>query len=90
MLVGGMPAIDYRSETTSIPENSRLLLFCDGAYEIARPDHTWLDFDTEFVPYLVKRGRSPTLPQDVLQWVRAIHGSDTLADDFSFIAIDFP
>ena len=90
MLVGAMPAISYKSETTSVPENSRLFVFCDGAYEIARPDHTRLDFDDEFIPFLVRNGRNANVPQDVLGWVRSVHGSDVLTDDFSFIAMDFP
>ena len=90
LLIGAMPDISYKSETTSIPENARLLVFCDGAYEIKRPDNTMLDFDDEFIPYLVGNGRSPNIPQDVLHWVRSVHGTKTLADDFSFLAMDFP
>jgi phosphoserine phosphatase RsbU/P len=90
MLVGAMPGLTYKSETTQVPKNSRLFVFCDGAYEIARPDGTRLDFDEEFVPYLVKNGRSASISQDVLGWVRSVHGLQTLADDFSFIAMDFP
>lgn len=90
MLIGAMPVVTYNSETTPVPENARLFVFCDGAYEIARPDRTRLDFDDEFVPFLVKNGRSANIPQDVLNWVRSVHGSQILADDFSFIAMDFP
>jgi sigma-B regulation protein RsbU (phosphoserine phosphatase) len=89
MLIGAMPDISYQSETSSIPKNARLFVFCDGAYEIKRPDHTMLDFDDEFVPYLVRNGRSSNISQEVLNWVRSIHGTKTLADDFSFLAIDF-
>jgi sigma-B regulation protein RsbU (phosphoserine phosphatase) len=89
MLVGAMPAVSYKSDTTHVPENSRLFVFSDGAYEIARPDHTRLDFDDDFVPYLLRNGRGANVPQDVLNWAHSVHGSETLADDFSFIAIDF-
>jgi sigma-B regulation protein RsbU (phosphoserine phosphatase) len=90
MLVGAMPSVCYNSATTLVPENSRLFVFCDGAYEIGRPDGTRLDFDSDFLPYLLKNGRSPNIPEKVLSWVRSVHGSETLADDFSFLAIDFP
>jgi len=66
MLVGAMPDISYKSETTSVPENARLFVFCDGAYEITKPDHTMLDFDNEFVPYLASNGRSANIPQDLV------------------------
>ena len=90
MLVGAMPSVCYQSATSLVPENSRLFVFCDGAYEIGRPDGTRLDFERDFVPYLLRNGRSLNIPQEVLAWVRSVHGSDTLADDFSFLAIDFP
>jgi sigma-B regulation protein RsbU (phosphoserine phosphatase) len=90
MLVGALPAISYRSETTPVPENARLFIFSDGAYEIARPDRTRLDFDEDFVPYLIEHGRRADISQDVLRWVRSVHGGEALADDFSFLAIGFP
>jgi phosphoserine phosphatase RsbU/P len=90
MLVGAMPSVCYKSATTFIPENSRLFVFCDGAYEIGRPDGTRLDFENDFVPYLLTNGRDVNIPEQVLAWVRSVHGSETLADDFSFLAIDFP
>jgi phosphoserine phosphatase RsbU/P len=90
MLVGAMPNVSYQSATSLVPENSRLFVFCDGAYEIARPDGSRLDFDNDFVPYLLRNGRSVDIPERVLTWVRSLHGSEALADDFSFLAIDFP
>jgi phosphoserine phosphatase RsbU/P len=90
MLVGAMPSVCYQSATSLVPKNSRLFVFCDGAYEIGRPDGTRLDFDSDFVPYLLRNGRSVNIPEAVLSWVRSVHGSETLADDFSFLAIDFP
>ena len=90
MLVGAMPSISYKSATSLVPENSRLFVFCDGAYEIGRPDGTRVDFESDFVPYLLRNGRSRNIPEQVLSWVRSVHGSETLADDFSFLAIDFP
>jgi len=89
MLIGAMPAISYRSATTEVPAHSRLFVFCDGVYEIKRPDNTMLDFDDEFVPYLISNGRSPSIADDVLSWVRLMRGGDKLADDFSFLAMDF-
>jgi phosphoserine phosphatase RsbU/P len=90
MLVGAMPSVAYNSATSAVPENSRLFVFCDGAYEIGRLDGTRLDFENDFLPFLLKNGRSVNIPEEVLSWVRSVHGSDTLADDFSFLAIDFP
>ncbi|HEY5743114.1 MAG TPA: PP2C family protein-serine/threonine phosphatase, partial [Terrimicrobiaceae bacterium] len=89
MIVGVMPNVSYKSKLTPIPDDGRLFVFSDGAYEIARPDHTRIDFDDDFIPYLMKNGRRANISQDVLNWVRSLHGSEILADDFSFIAVDF-
>jgi len=90
MLIGAMPDMSYNSATATVPENARLLVYCDGAYEIKRPDGTMISYDDDFLPFLEKNGRSKTLPDDVLKWIRAIHTGKDLDDDYSFLAVDFP
>lgn len=91
MLIGAMPGMSFKSANTVIPAGARLFVFCDGAYEIKRADTgQMLDYETDFLPYLVANGRSKTLPQDLLAWIRSIHANPTLDDDYSFVAIDFP
>ena len=91
MLIGAMPGMSFKSAQTQIPAGARLFVFCDGAYEIKRADDgQMLDYETDFLPYLVKNGRNPALPQDLLAWIRSIHANPTLDDDYSFVAIDFP
>lgn len=89
MLIGAMPGMTFRSATTSIPPGSRLFVYCDGAYEIKKADGSMLDFDTEFLPHLREYGRQPDLPDRVLGWVRALHRSQELDDDYSFVAVEF-
>jgi sigma-B regulation protein RsbU (phosphoserine phosphatase) len=90
MLIGGMPDMSYQSATNVVPPGSRLFVYCDGAYEIRRPDGTMLDFDHDFLPFLQENGRHAALPDEVLTWIRSIHQSKDLDDDYSFVAIDFP
>jgi sigma-B regulation protein RsbU (phosphoserine phosphatase) len=90
MLIGGMPDMTYQSATTAVPPGSRLFVYCDGAYEIRRPDDSMLDFDRDFLPYLRENGRNPALPDQVLAWIRDVHRGEDLDDDYSFIAVDFP
>lgn len=90
MLIGGMPDMTYRTGTAEVPPGSRLFVYCDGAYEIKRRDGSMIDFDNDFLPYLLRHGRDPELPAEVLHWVRSISASRDLADDYSFVAIDFP
>jgi phosphoserine phosphatase RsbU/P len=89
MLIGGMPGMAYRSDTAVIPPGSRLCVYCDGAYEIKRPDGSMIGFEEDFLPFLRSNGRNPNLPDDVLTWVRSIHQEAALDDDYSFIALDF-
>lgn len=90
MLIGGMPDMKFQSATSDVPPGSRLLVYCDGAYEIKRPDGSMIEFDTDFLPFVLEHGRSPTLPGDVLAWIRGIHTGEDLDDDYSFLAMDFP
>lgn len=90
MIIGAMPGLTFDSQTTVVPPGSRLFVYCDGAYEIKRPNDEMLDFDEEFVPYLRKNGRSATIADDLLAWIRSLHHEPTLDDDFSIIVMDFP
>ncbi len=90
MLIGAMPGMSYDSDTVTIPANTRLFVYSDGAYEIKRPDGTMISYDHDFLPFLNRHGRSKTLPDDVLQWIRAIHTGTDLDDDYSFLTVDFP
>lgn len=90
MIIGAMPGLPFDSTVIVVPEKARLFVYCDGAYEIKRPDNTMIGFDEDFLPYLSKHGASKTLPQDVLRWIRGIHVEPTLEDDYSFVTMDFP
>lgn len=90
MLIGAMPEMKFSSQTTPVPPNARLFVYCDGAYEIKRQDGSMIGFDEDFLPYLSRHAASPTLPQDVLQWIRSLHIAPVLDDDYSFLTVDFP
>ena len=90
MLIGAMPGMTYDSQTITVPENARLFVYCDGAYEIKRPDGTMISYEHDFLPFLSRHGRSKTLPDDVLKWIRGIHTGKDLDDDYSFLTVDFP
>jgi sigma-B regulation protein RsbU (phosphoserine phosphatase) len=82
---------DYEFKTTAVPLDAyaRLLVYSDGVFEIDRPGTTMWKFE-EFVTYvcdLPREGES-AIPQ-LLGHVRRLHGSETLADDFSMLEIRF-
>ncbi len=42
-----------------------------------------IEFDEDFVPSVLKNGRSEKLPGELLDWIRAIHVEPVLDDDYS-------
>lgn len=89
-LIGVMPDITYHSESLPVPADARLFVYCDGAYEIKGPAGQMINFDIDFLGFLEKNGRSPSLPDDVLAWIRSLHDGPVLDDDYSFVTLDFP
>lgn len=88
-IVGMMPDIQFNSARLIMPEGSRLFIFSDGAYELARPGGGMLTFD-EFVDSLAPLGSEDDSELDqVLQRARAVRGGETFEDDLSIIEIRF-
>jgi serine phosphatase RsbU (regulator of sigma subunit) len=83
--VGILPDYPYESKECTLAGPARLFLFSDGAYEIARPDGTMLEFEDleEVLTRPVPEGSSEL--QELLQFARNAHGSEDLDDDFSII-----
>lgn len=83
--IGMMSDMPYGSQTVPLGTYCRLLLYSDGAYEIARPDGSMWTVP-EFVAFVssLTPDRGTELDQ-VLAHVRAMHGSDVLDDDFSIL-----
>ncbi len=89
MIVGGMPDITYSAKTCAVAPGSRLFLFCDGAYEITRPDGTVYTLE-EFAQLLGKLPTTVTVDLDNLYGtIRAVRGPQPLEDDFTVVAIQF-
>lgn len=89
LVIGGFPGIEYVSTEIPIAPGSRLYVFSDGVYEIAKPGGGMLSFD-EFSQMLVELTRSPDqVLEHILQRVRKIRGSDTFEDDVSLVEITF-
>ena len=71
-----------------MPSPSRLFLFSDGAYEVRRPDGSMLDFD-EFLEALARPAAPGVSELDrLLDFVREVHGSSGLEDDFSIVKLE--
>jgi sigma-B regulation protein RsbU (phosphoserine phosphatase) len=90
LVVGVMPGVEYNSETTPIPEGSRLFVLSDGTYEIRNPDGM-LSFD-EFEAFFQQHGTQPDFLERLSDWIttlNAANGPGPLDDDFSIVCLDF-
>jgi serine phosphatase RsbU (regulator of sigma subunit) len=83
--VGILPDFAYAGEECTLAGPARLFLFSDGAYEIMRPDGNMLEFEDfeEVLTRAVPDGASEL--EELLHFVRDVHGSEDLDDDFSII-----
>jgi sigma-B regulation protein RsbU (phosphoserine phosphatase) len=76
----------YDSQTVELGPFARLLLYSDGAYEIARPDGPMWTI-AEFVDFVSALPREGPWADRILAHVRQLHGSNVLADDFSVLEL---
>jgi phosphoserine phosphatase RsbU/P len=83
--VGILPDYPYESKESILTGPARLFLFSDGVYEITQPDGTILEFEAfeEALTRAVPEGASEL--EELLRFVRDVHGSNDLDDDFSII-----
>ncbi len=85
-VIGMLEGMPFDSGAVEVGPFGQLYLFSDGAFEIERPDGKMWTYD-EFVPYLAALAEDPL--DRLLAHARGMHGSDTLADDFSIVQVCF-
>ena len=84
-----MPDIAYISQSFPAPHGSTLLVFSDGAYEIAKRDGDMWTLD-EFGQLAGQRILKPGTPLQLMaDEARALYGQAVLEDDFSLVRIFF-
>ncbi len=88
MLIGAMPGMTYASETIKVAPGSRLLVLCDGTYEIKRADGSMIDWE-DFTAFMREHGTERDGLEKLLAWVRELRGGGALEDDFSILRIAF-
>ena len=85
--VGLLPTARYRSEECRLVSPARLFVFSDGVYEMSRPDGGMLEA-AAFNDMLAQPAPAGTSQlAELLRFVREVHGSDVLEDDFSILEI---
>ena len=88
LIVGAMDDLVYNSQTCDVPPGSRLLVLCDGCYEVTCPDGRMLEFD-EFTSFMQENGAHPDGLDRLESWIRGLNGPGPLDDDFSIVRILF-
>jgi sigma-B regulation protein RsbU (phosphoserine phosphatase) len=89
MMIGGMPGSRYPTQSSEIPEGSRLFLFCDGAYELTLKDGRTYTLD-EFGNLLAQLPLNiPIALDDLVAQIRKLNDLKPLDDDLSLISIQF-
>lgn len=87
--IGMMDSFPFDKAECALGPFARLFLFSDGVFEISRPNAPMWRYD-DFKEYLLARPPDDVgLLDQIVDDVRQLHGTDTLADDFSLIRATF-
>ncbi len=88
MAAGMLEGMEYETRTTELGAFARLILYSDGVYEISRPDESMWKYQ-EFVAYISGLPRESPIGETLHGYIREMHASDMLVDDFSFVEVWF-
>jgi sigma-B regulation protein RsbU (phosphoserine phosphatase) len=84
--IGALEDVPYGATTVDVPADARLIILCDGTYEIEVPEGGMLGLDG-FTKFIRPRVASPTLLSEITEWIRGFYGDGPLEDDFSLVRV---
>jgi len=88
LIIGAMEDMVYTAKSDPVPPGSKLLVLCDGCYEVADSAGQMLEFD-EFERYMQTQGTQPEGLAQLFKWLQARHGPGPLDDDFTIVRAHF-
>jgi sigma-B regulation protein RsbU (phosphoserine phosphatase) len=89
LFIGGLPDVEFATDTHKVPPGSRLYVLSDGVYEIRRPNLPMMSL-TDLADFLrAQPPDSTTVLKDVWNLVYKEHGGGILEDDFSIMEFRF-
>jgi phosphoserine phosphatase RsbU/P len=89
LAIGVIPNTAFACETVSVPKNSRLYLFSDGAFEVERRDGTMMNFE-DLLQFINRRDLDEHSVLDQLfEHLVELRGKDALEDDFCIMRFTF-
>jgi len=86
-IIGGFPEARFTNGSRTLAPGSDLYVLSDGAYELARPDGTMVQFE-DFTAQLAMSG-SETRLDSILNWAQAVRGGAKFEDDVSLLELRF-
>jgi sigma-B regulation protein RsbU (phosphoserine phosphatase) len=88
-LIGAVEGLEFPAGDVAVPEESRLFVYSDGAFEISRADGSMWPFP-EFVTALAGGATGAGSPIDALLGrIRELSGQPDFQDDFSMLELVF-
>jgi phosphoserine phosphatase RsbU/P len=88
LAIGWGADIPFETSVVTLDPGVRLFILSDGVFEIEKTDGTNWAFG-EFLSYMATVPKEANCIDRVLAHVRQLHGSETLADDFSMLEVVF-
>lgn len=88
LVIGIGDLVPFANHSVEVGRFARLLLYSDGAVEIAKPDGDMADYD-EFTAFVQESSGCADLMERILVRARTIGGQEVLADDCSLMQIEF-
>jgi phosphoserine phosphatase RsbU/P len=86
-LLGCDPAAEFRNESCEVKSGSRLYVFSDGAYEIARPDGATAQL-ADFLQQLSRPAPGRSKLNELVKWAEITGGQSSFKDDVSILEIE--
>lgn len=86
--IGWDLGLPYTADVVTLDPQARLFIFSDGVFEIEKTDGQDWDFE-EFLEFLAAIPPDDSPMDRLLAQARQLHGSETLADDFSILGLTF-
>jgi sigma-B regulation protein RsbU (phosphoserine phosphatase) len=87
-VIGLGAMLPFANTIVELAPFARLLLYSDGAVEIAKPGGEMSTYE-EFTSFITARCMQDDLMESVLQRARQVGGKDILADDCSLMQVEF-
>jgi len=87
-VLGLDPTAEFRNDVREVKQGSRLYVFSDGAYELARPDGSPVQL-TDLIPQIQQPAVQESKLDELVEWAQEVSGRPDFEDDLSILEIGF-